>query len=101
MTKKPNCRRAAAAMLAAIERGKTMDEAADRLSDLSPPDRRLAKAMVMFALRRRGDITAILAKYIKRNIPGRPHLARALLHIGAAQIFIDGYSRPCRRGRNR
>ena len=49
MTKKPNCRRAAAAMLAAIERGKTMDEAVDRLSDLSPPDRRLAKAMVMFA----------------------------------------------------
>ena len=88
MTKKPNCRRAAAAMLAAIERGKTMDEAADRLSDLSPPDRRLAKAMVMFALRRRGDITAILAKYIKRNIPGRPHLARALLHIGAAQILL-------------
>ncbi len=88
MTKKPNCRRAAAAMLAAIERGKTMDEAADRLSDLSPPDRRLAKAMVMFALRRRGDITAILAKYIKRNIPGRPHLARALLEIGAVQILL-------------
>lgn len=88
MTKKPNCRRAAAAMLAAIERGKTMDEAVDRLSDLSPPDRRLAKAMVMFALRRRGDISAILAKYIKRNIPGRPHLARALLHIGAVQILL-------------
>ena len=88
MTKKPNCRRAAAAMLAAIERGKTMDEAADRLSDLSPPDRRLAKAMVMLALRRRGDITAILAKYIKRNIPGRPHLARALLQIGAVQILL-------------
>jgi len=88
MTKKLNCRRAAAAMLAAIERGKTMDEAADRLSDLSPADRRLAKAMVMFALRRRGDITAILAKYIKRNIPGRPHLARALLHIGAVQILL-------------
>ena len=88
MTKKPNCRRAAAAMLAAIERGKTMDEAADRLSDLSPPDRRLAKAMVMFALRRRGDISSILAKYIKRNIPGRPHLARALLQIGAVQILL-------------
>ena len=88
MTKKPNCRRAAAAMLAAIERGKTMDEAADRLSDLSSLDRRLAKAMVMFALRRRGDINAILAKYIKRNIPGRPHLARALLQIGVVQILL-------------
>ena len=88
MTKKPNCRRSAAAMLAAIERGKTIDEAVDRLSNLSPPERRLAKAMVMFALRRRGDITAILAKYIKRNIPGRPHLARALLQIGAVQILL-------------
>lgn len=75
-------------MLAAIERGKTLDEAADRLKALSAADRRLARAMVMFALRRNGDISALLEKHVKRGIPGRPHLARALLKIGAVQILL-------------
>ena len=77
-------------MLAAIERGKTLDEARDRLGDLSTADRAFASAMAMTALRRRGSIEAALAPHLKKPVPPRPHLARALLHIGAAQIlFMD------------
>ena len=87
---KSAARRHAAAMLAAIERGKTLDEARDRLGDLNAADRAFASAMVMTALRRRGTIEAALAPHLKRPVPARPHLARALLHIGAAQIlFMD------------
>ncbi len=77
-------------MLAAIERGKTLDEARDRLGDLSTADRAFATAMVMTALRRRGSIEATLVPHLKKPVPPRPHLAGALLHIGAAQIlFMD------------
>ena len=77
-------------MLAAIERGKTLDEARDRLGDLSTADRAFASAMVMTALRRRGSIEATLVPHLKKPVPPRPHLAGALLHIGAAQIlFMD------------
>ena len=77
-------------MLAAIERGKTLDEARDRLGDLSTADRAFASAMVMTALRRRGSIEAALVPHLKKPVPPRPHLAGALLHIGAAQIlFMD------------
>ncbi|MEC8133088.1 MAG: transcription antitermination factor NusB, partial [Pseudomonadota bacterium] len=74
----------------AIERGKTLDEARDRLGDLSTADRAFASAMVMTALRRRGSIEATLVPHLKKPVPARPHLAGALLHIGAAQIlFMD------------
>ncbi len=75
-------------MLAAIERGKTLDEARDRLGDLSTADRAFASAMVMTALRRRGSIEATLVPHLKKPVPPRPHLAGALLHIGAAQILF-------------
>ena len=75
-------------MLATIERGKTLDEARDRLGDLGAADRAFASAMVMTALRRRGHIEAALAPHLKKPVPARPHLARALLHIGAAQICL-------------
>ena len=52
-------------MLAALERGKTLDEARDRLGDLSTADRAFASAMVMTALRRRGHIEAALAPHLK------------------------------------
>ncbi len=87
---KPNTRRQAAAMLTAIERGKTSDEASDRLDGLATIDRGLAKAMVMLALRHRGEIAALLARYLKRAVPARPHLAKALLSLGVVQIcYMD------------
>lgn len=79
-------RRAAASMLAAIERGKTLDEARDRLDGLAPNDRAFSNAIVLAALRHYGEIEAILQPFMKRAIPARPHLAKALLYIGVAQI---------------
>lgn len=77
-------------MLAAIERGKTLDEALDRLAGLPPRDAAFAHAIVMTALRRRGQINDIISRYVNRPIPGRPHLARALLQIGIAQLLFMG-----------
>ena len=51
---KGDTRRVAGAMLAAITRGKTLDEARDRLSDLPDSERNLADAMVQMALRHYG-----------------------------------------------
>ena len=79
-------RRAAASMLSAIERGKTLDEARDKLDGLAPNDRAFANAMVLAALRHYGEIEGLLRPFMKRPIPGRSHLARALLYIGVAQI---------------
>ncbi len=77
-------------MLAAIERGKTLDEALDRLADLPPRDAAFAHAIVMTVLRRRGQISDIISRYVSRPIPARPHLARALLQIGIAQLLFMG-----------
>lgn len=91
MTKtKRSLRRAAATMLAAIERGKTLDEALDRLENLPSRDAAFAHAIVMTALRRREQINDIISRYVSRSIPGRPHLARALLQIGIAQLLFMG-----------
>ncbi len=91
--KKPatiSMRRQAAAMLAAIERGKTLDEAADHLQNLDARDQTYARAIVLTALRRHGEILALIDAAVSKPIPPRPHLARALLQIGLAQLlFLD------------
>ncbi len=79
-------RRIAANMLAAILRGKTLDEARDRLADLSPSERNLADAMVQTALRHFGILEQLLKSYVKK-LPPRASPARALLFIGAAQLL--------------
>jgi 16S rRNA (cytosine967-C5)-methyltransferase len=90
MSKVKNSRQAAAAMLSAIERGKTLDEAGDRLKGLSPRDAAFARASVLTALRHRRQIEAIMADYIKKQIPRRPHMAHAVLQIGITQLcFMD------------
>ena len=77
-------------MLSAIERGKTLDEAGDRLKGLSPRDAAFARATVLTALRHRRQIEAIMADYIKKQIPRRPHIAHAVLQIGITQLcFMD------------
>ena len=78
-------RRVAANMLAAILRGKTLDEARDKLSDLKDGDRNLADAMVQTALRHYGTLEKLLKTYVKK-MPPRAAPARALLFIGAAQL---------------
>ena len=83
-------RRAAANMLATIERGKTLDEAGDRLDGLEPRDAGFARAIVLTALRRRRQIAQIMGDRIKKPIPKRPHIAHALLQVGIVQLcFMD------------
>ena len=83
---KTGARRAAATMLAAIERGKTLDEARDKLADLRDSDRNLADAIVQATLRHYGEIDALLRRHVKK-MPPRSSLARPLLAIGAAQLI--------------
>ena len=83
---KTGARRAAATMLAAIERGKTLDEARDKLDALADSDRNLADAMVQTALRHYGEIDALLRTHVKK-MPPRNSLARPLLILGATQLL--------------
>ena len=89
-TRPKNPRRAAGNMLAAIDRGKTLDEADDRLDGLAPRERALARAMVMMCLRHYGEIEFLLRPFLKKPIPPRPHIAKALLYLGVTQIcYMD------------
>ena len=83
---KSGARRAAATMLAAIMRGKTLDEARDKLDQLSDSDRALADAIVQATLRHFGEIEALIRAHVKK-MPPRNSLARPLLFIGAAQLL--------------
>lgn len=85
---KDGSRRIAASMLAAVTRGKTLDEVRTRLDGLATQERNLADAIVQSALRHYGEITEILAHYMKRPLPLRPHIAHALLVCGTAQILF-------------
>jgi len=85
-----NLRRQAAAMLTAIEQGKTLDEATDHLRKLEPRDHAQARSIVLACLRHRGEIQALMNHALSKPIPARPHLARALLQVGLAQLcFLD------------
>lgn len=84
---KSAARRTAASMLAAIERGKSLDEVRDRLDGLNDQDRNLADAMLLVALRHYGEIEALLRDMMDRPLKRNAHLARALLFIGCAQVL--------------
>jgi 16S rRNA (cytosine967-C5)-methyltransferase len=88
--------RAAAARLLGdvLDRGRSLDalldeEGAGSLAELTPRDRALARAILGTALRRHGEIDAVLAGLIQR-MPPRSGVLRRVLEIGAAQIlFMD------------
>lgn len=84
---KDSTRRIAASMLAQVTRGKTLDEVRDRLDGLDAQERNLADAIVQTSLRHYGEIKVHLAAHMKRALPLRPHIAHALLVIGAAQLL--------------
>ena len=84
---KTNARRAAAALLGAVMRGKTLDEARDKVSDLNDSERNLADAIGQAALRHFGEIEDLLKSLVKK-MPPRNSLAQPLLFIGAAQLSI-------------
>ncbi len=75
-------------MLTEILAGKTLPALAHYSDPLSARDRAFVHLMVMSALRHYGELSIQLNYYIKKMPPWRPHFARGLLLIGAAQILI-------------
>ena len=67
-------------------RGKTLDEARDKLTDLNDSERNLADAIGQAALRHYGEIDDLLKSLVKK-MPPRNSLAQPLLFIGAAQLL--------------
>lgn len=90
----PQARLAAAHLLVEIlEDRRTLDEALDRVEafkGLEGPDRGFARAMASAALRRLGHIDRGLAPFLNRPLDTAAPAARALLRIGAAQLWMLG-----------
>lgn len=55
---------------------------------LEPRDRSLVRAILMAALRHRGELERVIAGYVDRPLPQGAHSLRAILHVAAAQIFF-------------
>ena len=87
-----NARIAAAELLVAVmDHGRPLDEAlADTPSfnALEGRDRAFARALVTAGLRRLGGLNAVLSRFLERPLPESATLARALLHLGAAQLLV-------------
>ncbi|MFO0295010.1 MAG: RsmB/NOP family class I SAM-dependent RNA methyltransferase [Rhodospirillales bacterium] len=85
-------RQAAHDMLGAVLRHRaTLDEASERcalLSTLPARDRAFARLIVATTLRRLGQIDAVLARLMARELPPRAAAARDALRIGAAQLLF-------------
>ena len=78
-------RRAALQMLdAVLRRGQTLDAAAARAGNLSPPDRGLAVAIAGEALRRIPDLDALIDSATRQRLPDDSK-ARMVLRIALAQ----------------
>ncbi|MET3589135.1 16S rRNA (cytosine967-C5)-methyltransferase [Bartonella silvatica] len=58
--------------------------------ELSYRDRSLCRAILSAVLRHRGQITAILSRFLTRSLPPQAFSLQHLLHIGVAQIlYLD------------
>ncbi|MEO1747889.1 MAG: transcription antitermination factor NusB, partial [Pseudomonadota bacterium] len=55
---------------------------------LEPRDRSLVRAILMAALRYRGDLEAVIHGFIDRPLPDGALSLRAILHVAGAQIFF-------------
>lgn len=87
-------RQAAHELLGAVlHRRQPLDEAIERSAlhaALAPRDRAFARLIVATALRRLGQIDAVLARLLARPLPPRAAAARDALRIGAAQLLFLG-----------
>jgi len=89
-------RRAAAAVLQSVlDKGETLETALNR--ELSakglanhPSDRAFARAIATTALRRLGQIDAVLDAMLDKSLPERAAFAMALLRGGAAELLFLG-----------
>ena len=83
---------AVTALQAIVERNMPLDEALElpeaRFSRLDGRDRAFARAIVMCALRRRGQIDALLSSFMKKPLPRKSGPARQILAAGAAQLVF-------------
>src|SRR5262245_30520652 len=74
-----------------MDHGRPLDDAlADTQSfdALEGRDRAFARALVTAGLRRLGGLNAVLSAFLDRPLPESATLARALLHLGAAQLLV-------------
>ncbi|MBL8536859.1 MAG: methyltransferase domain-containing protein [Hyphomonadaceae bacterium] len=89
-----NARRAAADLLVAVmDDGRSLDDALSAtpsFNALEGRDRAFARALTTAGLRRMGGLNAVLSRFLDRPLPESAHHARALLHLGAAQLLVLG-----------
>jgi 16S rRNA (cytosine967-C5)-methyltransferase len=74
-----------------MERGRPLEDAlaeTPSYNELEGRDRAFARALASESLRRLGSINAVLAGFLDRPLPESAALARALLHVGAAQLLV-------------
>ncbi|MEO0713857.1 MAG: RsmB/NOP family class I SAM-dependent RNA methyltransferase [Pseudomonadota bacterium] len=87
-----SARRAAAELLVeTLDRKRTLDEALDTVSSydgLKGPDRGFARAMASASLRQLGRIDTGLSPFLQRPLDTAGEATRALLRVGAAQIWL-------------
>ncbi len=89
-------RRAAAAVLQSVlDKGETLETALNRelsAKDLAhhPSDRAFARAIATTALRRLGQIDAVLDAMLDKSLPEKAALAMALLRGGTAELLFLG-----------
>ncbi|MEZ5957469.1 MAG: transcription antitermination factor NusB [Hyphomonadaceae bacterium] len=87
-------RRAATDLLVAVmERGRALEDAlaeTPSFNALAGRDRAFARALVTAGLRRLGGVDAVLSEFLDRPLPDSAAHARALLHLGAAQLLVLG-----------
>lgn len=87
-------RRAATDLLVAVmERGRALEDAlaeTPSFNALTGRDRAFARALVTAGLRRLGGVDTVLSEFLDRPLPESAAHARALLHLGAAQLLVLG-----------
>jgi 16S rRNA (cytosine967-C5)-methyltransferase len=87
-------RRAATDLLVAVmERGRALEDAlaeTPSFNALTGRDRAFARALVTAGLRRLGAVDTVLSEFLDRPLPESAAHARALLHLGAAQLLVLG-----------
>ena len=76
-----------------MDRGRALEDALSEtpsFNALEGRDRAFARALVTAGLRRLGGIDTVLSEFLARPLPDNADHARALLHLGAAQLLVLG-----------
>jgi len=76
-----------------MDRGRALEDALSEtpsFNALEGRDRAFARALVTAGLRRLGGIDTVLSQFLARPLPDDADHARALLHLGAAQLLVLG-----------